>query len=267
VHLIRNLNGTLSIAFIIRNVEITLRLEEFARILRIPCEGVCVFTPDWPISSLPNGIDSNPDIYPPPIEDPLLIRDTLFYQRPPGKTRKVKGVATTLDPFQMVLFDLKDDFKKWETILSENVIKSSESPSPTPHQEEENDPVNIYTLDPIVYIDQLPPIEGGIDVSPLAPRALIFSTPPSSPFEPHPYLTSLEDIPPRSSNPPPPSSSQGFSQTLPQQTPMDFEPSFPPINLSRSRLSAQPEPFMSREQVLEELSQLHTFSHNIEEAI
>nr|GEY60016.1 hypothetical protein [Tanacetum cinerariifolium] len=89
--------------------EITLRLEESSR---IPCEGVCVFTSDWPISSLPNGIDSNPDIYLPLIEDPLLIHDTLFYQRPPGKTRKVKGVATTLDPFQLVLSELKDDFKK-----------------------------------------------------------------------------------------------------------------------------------------------------------
>ncbi|GKA11828.1 hypothetical protein Tco_0691374 [Tanacetum coccineum] len=69
--------------------EITLQLEEFAR---IPCEGVCVFTSDWPISSLPNVIDSNPDIYPPLIEDPLLIHDTLFYQRPPGKTRKVKEI-------------------------------------------------------------------------------------------------------------------------------------------------------------------------------
>ncbi|GKA31835.1 hypothetical protein Tco_0718202 [Tanacetum coccineum] len=37
--------------------------------------------------------------------------------------------------------------------------------------------------------------------SPLAPRALTFSTPPSSPLESHPYLSSLSDIPPRSSNP------------------------------------------------------------------
>ncbi|GJY75732.1 hypothetical protein Tco_0480848 [Tanacetum coccineum] len=63
VRLIRNLNGILSIAFIIRNVEISLRLEEFARILHVPCQGVCVFTPDWAISSLPNGVDSNPDTY------------------------------------------------------------------------------------------------------------------------------------------------------------------------------------------------------------
>ncbi|GJY37045.1 hypothetical protein Tco_0422423 [Tanacetum coccineum] len=110
-------------------------------------------------------------------------------------------------------------------------------------------------------------ITQGIDVSPLAPRALIFSSPLTLPFEPHPYLTSLEDIPPRSSNPPPPPSSQGFSQTLLQQTPMDFELSFPLINLSRSTMSAQPEPLISRDQVIEELGQLHTLSHNLEEAI
>ncbi|GJT99136.1 hypothetical protein Tco_1094654 [Tanacetum coccineum] len=261
------MNGTLSIAFIIRNVEISLLLKEFARTLRVSCQGVWVFTPDWPISYLPNGVDSNPDIYPPPHEDFLLICDALFYERPLGKTRKVKGVSTTLDPFQMVLSKLKVNFKKWETILSENVIsltrnkdhpnaclcymiycltigkpfnlvyyiakrmesvtksdimtllygmiptrlfehvrishpyaitdvyylvdhvmiplskkrvfrimskgkrphpqtptptESSESPSPTPHQEEEEiDPVNNYTLDPIIYIDQLPPTDGG----------------------------------------------------------------------------------------------------------
>ncbi|GKE45229.1 hypothetical protein Tco_1472513, partial [Tanacetum coccineum] len=88
VCLIRNLNGTLSITFIIQNVEITLCLEEFAIILHIPCHGVCVFTPEWAITSLPNGIDVNPDIYPPPLKDPLLIRDALFDPRPPGKTRK-----------------------------------------------------------------------------------------------------------------------------------------------------------------------------------
>ncbi|GKC99273.1 hypothetical protein Tco_1169548 [Tanacetum coccineum] len=52
VRLIQKLNGTIAIAFIINNFEIILTLEEFARILKIPCQGVCVFTPDWPISSL-----------------------------------------------------------------------------------------------------------------------------------------------------------------------------------------------------------------------
>nr|GEV27517.1 hypothetical protein [Tanacetum cinerariifolium] len=98
VRQIRNFNGTpISIACIIRNVEISLLLEEFSRILCVPCQGVCAFTHDWPISALPNSFDSNPDIYPPPREDFVLICDSHFYERPSGKTRK-------------------------ETILSENVI-------------------------------------------------------------------------------------------------------------------------------------------------
>ncbi|GJQ94555.1 hypothetical protein Tco_0005694 [Tanacetum coccineum] len=82
----------------------------------------------------------------------------------------------------------------------------------------------------------------GTNISPLVPRALIFFTPPRSPFKSHPYLTTLDDLPPRNSNPPPPSLSQGHSQclfqTLTIPTPMDFEASFPPINLSRSRMCA-----------------------------
>ncbi|GJW71964.1 hypothetical protein Tco_0128881 [Tanacetum coccineum] len=39
--------------------------------------------------------------------------------------------------------------------------ESSDSPSPSPHQGGERDPVNIYTLDPITYINQLSPIERG----------------------------------------------------------------------------------------------------------
>ncbi|GKF36089.1 hypothetical protein Tco_0112847 [Tanacetum coccineum] len=103
--------------------------------------------------------------------------------------------------------------------------------------------------------------------SPLAPRALTFSTPPSSPLEPHPYLSSLNEIPPKSSNPLSQVISQGLSQTLPQPILMDFKPTFPPINLSRSRLSAQPEPSMTRDQIQQELNQLHTLDQNIQEAI
>ncbi|GKE08719.1 hypothetical protein Tco_1412270 [Tanacetum coccineum] len=105
-------------------------------------------------------------------------------------------------------------------------------------------------------LSQTPPTQQ-IEASPLDPLELVFSTPPSSPIEPHPYLNSMEDLPPRSSNPPPPPPSQDFTQTLPQPTSMDFEPFFPPINLSRRgcRMSDQPEPLLSREKVLQELGQ------------
>ncbi|GJT83066.1 hypothetical protein Tco_1057408 [Tanacetum coccineum] len=51
-------------------------------------------------------------------------------------------------------------------------------------------------------------------VSPLAPIALTFSTPPSSPLKPHPYLSSLNELPPRSFNPLPQTLSQGLFQML-----------------------------------------------------
>ncbi|GKC06192.1 hypothetical protein Tco_0997802 [Tanacetum coccineum] len=81
VRLIRNLNGTLSIAFVIDNVEIVLTLENFARILKIPGEGVCIYTSEWPISSLLRSCDPHPNIYPPPHEEPSVIRDALFHER------------------------------------------------------------------------------------------------------------------------------------------------------------------------------------------
>ncbi|GJT18009.1 hypothetical protein Tco_0876715 [Tanacetum coccineum] len=77
----------------------------------------------------------------------------------------------------------------------------------------QNHPINT-TLDttltlyiPPSTLGQTNPTKGNI-VSPLAHRALLFSTPPNSSIEPHPYLASLDDLPPRSSNPQPQSHSQ-----------------------------------------------------------
>ncbi|GJY91645.1 hypothetical protein Tco_0507427 [Tanacetum coccineum] len=122
VCIIRNLNGTISIAFVIDNVETTLTLENFARILKIPGEGVCVYTSEWPISSIIRYSDPHPNIYPPPYEEPTLIRYALFHTRTEPKYRTIKGDKTVLDPFQMINTELKEVFKKWELILSENVI-------------------------------------------------------------------------------------------------------------------------------------------------
>ncbi|GJV62099.1 putative reverse transcriptase domain-containing protein [Tanacetum coccineum] len=207
VCIIRNLNETISIAFVIDNVETILTLENFAWILRIPGE------------------------------EPSLIRDALFHTRTEPKYRTMKGGKTILDPFQMINTELKEVFKKWDIILSENSIslighkdhpnaslcymlycltirkpfnlayyiahrmlvdhvmiplsnkrvfhlktkgKRPRLPTPTPSdsgssespptnvnqgtsadQEEPNDLVDNYTLDPIPYLNQLPPIKGG----------------------------------------------------------------------------------------------------------
>ncbi|GKE18455.1 hypothetical protein Tco_1426032 [Tanacetum coccineum] len=71
----------------------------------------------------------------------------------------------------------------------------------------QNHPTNT-TLDttlaltiPSPTISQTNPTQG-TNASPLAPKALDFSTPPSSRLEPYPFLTSLDDLPSRSFNPP-----------------------------------------------------------------
>ncbi|GJZ41292.1 hypothetical protein Tco_0588178 [Tanacetum coccineum] len=102
-----------------------------------------------------------------------------------------------------------------------------------------------------------------IEPLPLAPRALTFYSPPTSP---HTCLNNIDDLPLRSLNPPPlPSFDQTKNQTLHHPDPMEFEPLFSPTNLSRrNRLCAQLEPFMTREQIMEEIRQLQDLSHDIE---
>ncbi|GJW12973.1 hypothetical protein Tco_0017106 [Tanacetum coccineum] len=145
-------------------------------------------------------------------------------------------------------------------------ISSNESSSLQNHPINTTLDTTLALLIPPSTLGHTNPTQGNI-VSPLAPRAIIFSTPPNSPIEPHPYLASLDDLPPRRSNPQPQSHSQGLFQTPPLPTPMDFKPSLCPINLSNSRISAQPESFLSREQVLHQLNQYQDFDHHIDEAI
>ncbi|GKC38748.1 hypothetical protein Tco_1051132 [Tanacetum coccineum] len=56
VRIIRNLNGTISIAFIINNFEITLSLVEFAWILKIPCQGLKTHLKKWEIILSENAV-------------------------------------------------------------------------------------------------------------------------------------------------------------------------------------------------------------------
>ncbi|GKD37500.1 hypothetical protein Tco_1257707, partial [Tanacetum coccineum] len=83
-----------------------------------------MFSSEWFITSLPNCIDPNP-IYLPLFKSPQVVHDAIFYERPPTKVRKVKGMDIVLDPYQMVLSEMNLDLKKWETILSKNAISLS----------------------------------------------------------------------------------------------------------------------------------------------
>nr|GEV01593.1 hypothetical protein [Tanacetum cinerariifolium] len=184
-------------------------------------KGVYEFTLDWSISSLPNGVDSNPDIYPPSLKNFVLVHDSLFYERPSGNkdhpnaclcymlycltiektfnlayyiAKRIESVTKsdimTL-PYGMLLtrlfehvrishlFAIKDNHYLVDHVMiplskrrvfriipkgKDLTLKSNSygvfRVSPTPHQEEEeNNLVNNYALDPISHIDQLLPIE------------------------------------------------------------------------------------------------------------
>ncbi|GJV11815.1 hypothetical protein Tco_1353356 [Tanacetum coccineum] len=88
----QNRDQTISITFIIKKQEIILPLAYFTKILHVSSEGACMYTVDWSFANLPKSLDSNPT-YPTPLDDPILLNE------------------------------MKHIFKKkWEVILSENVI-------------------------------------------------------------------------------------------------------------------------------------------------
>ena len=89
--LVRNLNGTLCVKFTIDNIENILTLERFAQILRIPYQGVCLYSHEWSITSLQRSLDPHPNFYPHPTEDPSVVRDALFNERTEPIRRKFKG--------------------------------------------------------------------------------------------------------------------------------------------------------------------------------
>nr|GEZ07915.1 hypothetical protein [Tanacetum cinerariifolium]GEZ12347.1 hypothetical protein [Tanacetum cinerariifolium] len=156
-------------------------------------------------------------------------------------------------------------------IARNNVIDISSNKSST-LQENNPIPINLNTTLELSItppnISHSPPNQP-LEASPLALRALVIFTPPTSPIEPHLYLNSLDDFPPRSSNPPLLPLDKANNQTLPHVTLINFEPSFQSTNLRRksNRLFAQPKPFMSHEQILEDIGQLQDFSQNIEIAL
>ncbi|GJS26415.1 putative reverse transcriptase domain-containing protein [Tanacetum coccineum] len=116
--------GTISSLSSLGTFVIVFRLDEFVQILRVLCKGVCMYSLEWSISSLPNCVNPN-SIYLTPLDDPVVVLDAIFNERPPTKRRKVKGKEVVPDLFQMVLSEMKTGFMKWETILSENAISLS----------------------------------------------------------------------------------------------------------------------------------------------
>nr|GEV85255.1 hypothetical protein [Tanacetum cinerariifolium] len=83
------------------------------------------------------------------------------------KLNETIAIAFVINNFEMTItleevYRFKDKGKRPHLpTLTPPDTESSDSHSPTLHQGVENDPVDNYTLDPILYMNQLLPIEGG----------------------------------------------------------------------------------------------------------
>ncbi|GKA32160.1 hypothetical protein Tco_0718527 [Tanacetum coccineum] len=158
VRVIRNLNGTISIAFVNDNVETTLTFENFAWILKIPGEETlqsCLLHRHRMVS-----VTQSSDM-----TLPYVMLLTRLY-----KHVRANHPYTMSNEFQLVdhvmiplsnkrVFRFKTKGKRPR--LPTPTPPTSESSSSSVNQEVSNDPVDNYTLDPIPYLNQLPPIEGG----------------------------------------------------------------------------------------------------------
>ncbi|GJU47059.1 hypothetical protein Tco_1204325 [Tanacetum coccineum] len=82
VWITQNRDQTISIAFIIKNQDIVLPLSNFAEILRVLCEGACMYTVDWSLATLPKSLDSNPT-YHTHLDDPGRVKRLMVDEKRP----------------------------------------------------------------------------------------------------------------------------------------------------------------------------------------
>ncbi|GKC14539.1 hypothetical protein Tco_1011321 [Tanacetum coccineum] len=104
----------------IQNKFITLSLAKFGQILKIPYNGQCVFTNVWDLSFLaffqeperPYHID---------LPTPEEINQFLQFERIESiRTTKSKNVI--LSPNQVLTKEIRQDLKRWEELIHENVF-------------------------------------------------------------------------------------------------------------------------------------------------
>ncbi|GJY68051.1 hypothetical protein Tco_0471033 [Tanacetum coccineum] len=135
---------------------------------------------------------------------------------------------------------------------------TSNEASPQPHH---------ATIDTTLALTIPPPIPNMVEpfASPLGPRALVFTTPPNTPNDPHPFLSSLNDAPPRPTNPFPHSLTQNLPK--PSQNEAPVEPTIPSLPLNSHQVNAQTNPSVEREYIQQEIHNLQAIHQNIQEAI
>ncbi|GJW49281.1 hypothetical protein Tco_0090632 [Tanacetum coccineum] len=104
----------------IQNEFITLSLAQFGQILKIPYNGQAVFTNEWDLSSLAF-FQETEGPYHTDLPTPKEIHQFLQFQRVESN-RTIKSKTVTLSPNQVLTKELRQDLKRWEELIRENVF-------------------------------------------------------------------------------------------------------------------------------------------------
>ncbi|GJR89393.1 hypothetical protein Tco_0213404 [Tanacetum coccineum] len=120
VTLQRDDSGVILISFMIQNEFITLSLQQFGQILRIPFDGQAVFTNEWDLGALAYSQDTEGP-YHTDLPTPEEIHQFLQFQRV-DSNRKIKNKNVILSPNQVLTKELRRDLKRWNELIYENVF-------------------------------------------------------------------------------------------------------------------------------------------------
>ncbi|GJS98573.1 zf-CCHC domain-containing protein [Tanacetum coccineum] len=120
VTLQRDDSGVILISFMIQNEFITLSLQQFGQILRILFNSQAVFTNEWDLGSLAYSQETEGP-YHTDLPTPEEIHQFLQFQRvDPNRTIKNKNII--LSPNQVLTKELRQDLKRWNELIYENVF-------------------------------------------------------------------------------------------------------------------------------------------------
>nr|GEW59330.1 pentatricopeptide repeat-containing protein [Tanacetum cinerariifolium] len=113
--------GYLLISFMIQHEFITLSLAQFSQIIRIPYNGQAIFTNEWDLASLAFFQETEGPCHT-DLPTPDEIRQFLQLERTKSN-HTIKSKNVILTPNQILTKELRQDVKRWEELICENVFR------------------------------------------------------------------------------------------------------------------------------------------------
>nr|GEW58353.1 ribosomal protein L7Ae/L30e/S12e/Gadd45 [Tanacetum cinerariifolium] len=101
-------------------ITLSLSLTQFGQILKIPNNGQAVFINEWDLSSLAF-FQETEGPYHADLPTPKEIHQFLRFERV-DSNRTIKNKSVTLTPNQVLAKEVREDLKRWEELIRENVL-------------------------------------------------------------------------------------------------------------------------------------------------